>query len=545
MGGLVDLIVVGSGPSGAHVAKAAVERGLSVALVDVGHDDEGLSRLVPERPFCEIRRSDPEQARYFFGSPRIGGTAPGQRVGSQLTPTRQFITRDVEQLLPFESSTFFPLQTLALGGLGAGWGAGAQTFEDFELREAGLSWRNLEPYYREVADEIGISGVGQDDTAAMVLDIPNTQPPLDRDANAAAILETYRRRRERFHRAGFFLGKTPAAILSEPIGRGAEAREPNAYHDMDFYADHGRSVYRPRFTIEALAQHPRFEYVRRTLAVRFEETGGAVRLVGEDVADGTPRVVEGRKLALAAGAINSARIALCSLGQYGVRVPVLSNPYNYIPCVNLAMLGRHAADRRYSLSQLTGVLTAPKGDADRSILSFYSYRSLLLFRLVKEMPLPIPLAVRASRLLLTSLTIIGLHHAERPSPLKWLELRRRADRRDVLAASYELSSEERRTYRRTLARALGTLVALRCIPLSVMATGAGSSIHYAGTLPMSDDPRIPLRTAAGGKLNQTRHVFAADSAPWTFLPAKGPTFTQMANARRVADEVVFDLKSGP
>ena len=121
------------------------------------------------------------------------------------------------------------------------------------------------------------------------------------------------------------------------------------------------------------------------------------------------------------------------------------------------------------------------------------------------------------------------------------ELRRRADGRDVLAGHYALSSDETRRYRGTLRRVLRTLLRLRCLPLCVIATGAGSSIHYAGTLPMSDDRGLPLRTAPSGKLNQTRRVFLADSAPWTFLPAKGPTLTLMANARRVADEIHWEL----
>src|SRR5262249_47965991 len=156
------------------------------------------------------------------------------------------------------------------------------------------------------------------------------------------------------------------------------------------------------------------------------------------------RVVEGRKLALAAGAINSARVVLRSLGAHGVPVPVLSNPYHYIPCFNLRMLGRPAHDWRHSLSQLTGILTASSGAADRTILSFYSYRSLLLFRLAKEMPLPPALGLLAGRLLETSLIIVGLYHVERPSPDKWLELRKRPDGSDILAGHYVLSRDEAR-----------------------------------------------------------------------------------------------------
>lgn len=545
MNGVVDLVIVGSGPSSAQAAKAAVERGLSVAMVDVGHDDTAFGLSVPDRPFDELRRTDPDQRRYFLGDSDPPDQHGRKRVGSQLTPPRQFIKRGVDRHLPFESSTFFPLQTLALGGLGAGWGAGTHTFEDFELKEAGLSWAELEPYYREVAEDVGISGARDEDTAPMVLNIPTVQKPLERDSNARSIFETYQRRRSRFHRHGFYLGQSPAAILSERLVHGTSVRLPNTYRDMDFYSDHERSVYRPRFTVEELAGHPAFVYRRGLLAGKFEETPAGVRLLCDDVATGGRVTVEGRALALGAGAINSARIVLSSFAAIGTKIPLLCNPYNYIACVNLRMLGRPAADRRHSLSQLTGVLTAPgSAAADRMVLSFFSYRSLLLFRLVREMPLPPFLGLQLARLLETSFTILGVHHVDRHGPGKWLELRKGPDGREVLTGNYELSPAESTAYRRNLERVLANLWALRCLPLSVLSPAPGSSIHYAGTLPVDDDPRLPLRCGRSGKLNGTRRVYLADSSPWTFLPAKGPTFTQMANARRVVAGIARDLQAG-
>ena len=39
-------------------------------------------------------------------------------------------------------------------------------------------------------------------------------------------------------------------------------------------------------------------------------------------------------------------------------------------------------------------------------------------------------------------------------------------------------------------------------------------------------------------------MYVGDSAGWRSLPAKGLTFTLMANAVRVAERVVADLKGG-
>ena len=164
----------------------------------------GVRPPVPDKPFDELRRTDPDQARYFLGDTHAIDRHRKNRVGSQLTPPREFLKRGVDELLPYESSTFFPMMTLALGGLGAGWGAGTLTFEDFELKEAGLSWQELEPYYREVASDIGISGALDEDTAPMVLNIPQVQPPLEFDSNAQSIFTTYQRTGPAFIAGGFF-----------------------------------------------------------------------------------------------------------------------------------------------------------------------------------------------------------------------------------------------------------------------------------------------------------------------------------------------------
>src|SRR5206468_2455664 len=107
------------------------------------------------------------------------------------------------------------------------------------------------------------------------------------DSNARSIFSTYSRKRERFQKAGFLLGRSPAAILTSKLSHAEGVREPNSYHDMDFYSDHGRSVYRPKFTIEALRRNPKFRYLDSSLAERFEEgEDGTVQLWSKNIKSG-------------------------------------------------------------------------------------------------------------------------------------------------------------------------------------------------------------------------------------------------------------------
>src|SRR6476659_9068426 len=124
----VDVIVVGSGPSAVNAAYPLVEAGLAVRILDVGNRDTTYASAIPEAPFSELRRTDPEQHRYFLGERFEGIRFDRMGMGAQLTPPRQYVCKDTERLQPIESSTFHPLQSLAEGGLGGAWGAGSPSF---------------------------------------------------------------------------------------------------------------------------------------------------------------------------------------------------------------------------------------------------------------------------------------------------------------------------------------------------------------------------------------------------------------------------------
>jgi choline dehydrogenase-like flavoprotein len=62
----------------------------------------------------------------------------------------------------------------------------------------------------------------------------------------------------------------------------------------------------------------------------------------------------------------------------------------------------------------------------------------------------------------------------------------------------------------------------------------GASVHYAGTIPMSDNPASGTSSALC-RSHDFDNLFFVDGTTFPFLPAKNITFTLMANAVRVAD----------
>jgi hypothetical protein len=331
---------------------------------------------------------------------------------------------------------------------------------------------------------------------------------------------------------------------------------------MEFWSDADGGVYRPRHTVERMLRRENFAYEGGTLVESFEETAdGAVEVRVLRTANGARETLRARRLVLGAGAIGSARIALRSFRAFGVRRPLVSNPYTYFPCLYWRRLGSAMRDRRHSLTQVAA-LYDPGHDGARPISAqAYSYRSLLTFKLVKESPLPHPVSIRLMQLLQPYFVIVGVHHEDRPSDRKalWLEEPAGETGMDADAKEAEgtagmsgqplLRIEYAPTPAETSRRLAGEKELMRCFArlgcraLKRIDPGEGSSIHYGGTLPMREGGEDLFTTRPDGRLRGTKAVYVTDGAVFPHLPAKGLTYTLMANARRVGTGVAKGLES--
>lgn len=535
---VVDAIVVGSGPSAVNAAYPLVEAGLTVRMLDVGNRDAVYAPLIPPVSFTELRRSDREQHRYLLGDRFEGIAFDHVGAGAQLTPPRQHVTRDTDRLQPIASSTFFPLQSLAEGGLGGAWGAGSPPFSEIDLAGMPLPYAELAAHYETVAERIGVSG-DRDDLLPFLGAQRAMQPPVGTDSNGLAILRRYARHRDALRRAGIFLGQPRLAMLSRPH----RGREANRLRDLDFWSDAGRSVYRPRWTLDELRGSPKFSFVARRLVRSFAEgDGGGVTVEAADVDTGALETHRARAVVLAAGTLGTTRIVLRSRGAYHRRVPIVCNPHSYLALLNLDLLGAPVRDARHSMAQVC-LVHAPGGPARPfTIGHIYSYRSLLMFRLMKDSPLPLPESLELMRHLSPSFGVLILQHRDAPTPAKHASLVPRAGNEDDLAIEYALSAQEQAendAVERAVARGLRRLRVLR---LQTMRPGHAASVHYAGTLPMSSSGE-ELTTGPDGRLARTRGVYVADGSVFPSLPSKGLTFTMMANADRVGAGLARVLRS--
>ncbi|MCF8258043.1 MAG: hypothetical protein K9J06_10830 [Flavobacteriales bacterium] len=527
------VVVVGAGLAGVHACQTLVEAGANVLLLDAGVKDKEGRASFPDLDFETLRHSMADQRRLFLGDAFEGIPWGNLKVGAQLTPARLYLTEGVDRWLRSVSDSFMPMESLAYGGLGNAWGAGCYMFSEAEFSRMGFQRADFLAAYQTVADRIGIAAAMDDASPYTVSGIQGLQPPLEIEPRMQRFLQRYTDSKKKWNSRGIHMGRPALAILT----RHRDGREAFAYEDMDFWHDNRRSVYRPWMTMDALKERPGVCKVFGRIVVSFQESDDVVMVHTRRLDNGENEVFKARRLVLCPGVLGTARIVMRSLPQIG-ELPILCNPYTYLPMLDWRSLGEAMPKRRSGMGQLS-VFHDPDGlNTNVSMASLYTYRSLLLFRLVKETPLNFSDARAVMQYLLSGISIAGIHHSESGGHGRrlWLEADANSPTGDVLHADYRVGADEMREAERKEDAFIRFFRAMGQVPLRKVNPGMGASIHYAGVLPMSTSEGL-CHTSPEGRLYGTRNVWVGDASSFRYLPAKGISFTLMANAHRVASNM--------
>lgn len=527
-----DFIVVGSGCTGAIAARSLAEAGHSVVIIDGGETHHGAAENIPDKDFITLRNTDEAQERYFLGEHFESIPEGKTSSGSQLTPARNFLVRGTEKYLPLISESFSAIESLAVGGLGGGWGLGCCVFSDRELELAGLNAAKMKPAYQVIADQIGLSGEKDDAAPFTSSFITGLQPAFSLDEPAQAIKAKYEKKKSQLNADGFFLGRPTLALLTQNKG----SRKGLNRRDMDFYDDHGHSAWRAWMLVDELKKKSNVQHESGWLVTHFSESENGVVVSATRVGSTEKKEFAARKLILAPGPLGTARIALRSLpGGENKKLPLICNPYNYTPLLLPGLLGSAISNKHIGLAQLSMFHDAGKRGDDIAMASMYSYHALMLFRLLRETPLNFRDGRMAMRYLLPAMMIAGIHHPETSGENQFVQLKKSdsSPTGDALAVHYVLSeakknrvAEREKMYRKAF-RKLGAWAIKQVQP------GQGASVHYAGVLPFSKTAEN-FTTADNGRLHHHQRIFIADGSGFLFLPAKGLTLSLMANAHTVA-----------
>lgn len=525
-----EVIIVGSGAAGTWAAAELARQKKNVLVLDVGHRPPPGDRLTGN--FHSLRKTDDSQGRYLIGEAfeslhNISGDYLSPKLKS---PRFRFVTAQAGDLCPVTAPNFTAVQSLAFGGLANAWGAGAYRYTQEDLAGFPVSQNDLDPFYDEITEKIGISGA-KDDLSPYFGSARGLQPAHPMDRISETLMTGYGKKRTLFRKHHFSIGVPRLAVLSRPLGD----RPACPYDNLTFWEPKLDYLYTPALTLAPLIERKSIQYADKCLVTRYEEKDGEVLVFAKHSETGEERKFTAKRLILAAGALNSARLALASHHDYASRLPILDNLISMTPFLRPTAIGQTVDSRSHGLAQLNMVYDGPKSP-ERLQATLYSFQSLLSSEVIMDFPLALRGNLAACRQILPALLLVTFFYPDSAKPENFLQLEENGSLKikyDSLPEVGEVENELISVMRRLFFLSHRKLV---------RPYRPGNGIHYGGTLPMGRTGRYAC--GADGRLNADKLVYVADGAAFPRLAAKNHTLTIMANAMRVAREAGRSLGGG-
>lgn len=530
--------VVGSGPSGVHLAQTLLDHGHSVLMLDVGH--EGGEALLPQADVDELKERLDDPVAYFLGEHGEGVVFLSDEARYYVHPPSKSYVFKRPDHFRVEARGFEPVISFASGGLAEAWTAGSYPLNDAELAAFPFGLSDLEPYYAEVIRRIGVTA-SRDDLARFSHWFDEYMEPVEVDPHSAHLLARYDRRRSALNRLGFYLGRSRVAVLT----RDHDGRQACGKLGRCLWGCPRHALYAPSSTLRRLRRHPGFRYQPGTYVSHFTYDGDIVTGLIAKQADGTVHELLADAYVLAAGTLCSSKLLLDSIfhrtGEVHELSGLMDNRQIMMPFVSPALLGRPVRTHEYQFHQLAlGIeRSAPEEYIHGQITTL---KAAAVHPIVQSLPLDLRAAVSVFRLAHAALGAANVWLHDRRSERNAITIRPHEDDGTDLVVRYTPDdrgvAEASQLVRRGL-RSLGCFVPRQMTKV----LPSGSSVHYAGTLPMSQEERA-FGCTPECRSWDFRNLYFADGATFPFLPAKNLTFTLMANAIRVADAVNDALRPG-
>jgi choline dehydrogenase-like flavoprotein len=533
------VVIVGSGPSGVHLAETLLRLGHAVTMLDVGRTRPNT--VAPEADFAGLKETLDDPVEYFLGADGRGVMLPDgrDRYFSQ-PPSKDYVFAGRAEH-GTRAHNFDPVMSFAAGGLSEAWTAGSYALNDAELADFPLEPRTLQAHYATIARRIGVAA-RRDDLARFTPWLDDYQEPVEADPHARHLLSRYEHRRADLNsRLGFYLGRSRVAMITRDHGD----RRACTQLGRCFWGCPRDSIYSASSTLRELKKHPLFRYVGNRYVTHFTYEGAAVTGFVANAQGARVEHFRGDVYALAAGTLCSSKIFLDSLYRGSGTVfelkGLLDNAQAIVPFVSVGRLALPVSTHAYQLHQLAlGIeQQRPEEYVHGQITTL---KSASIHPIVQSLPFDLKTAAQVFRAAHAALGAANVWLHDRRDDENVVTIRPREDG-PATDLVFHCAAPSAGRFRHPLHAVTRGLRALGCFipPGMTKVLPRGSSIHYAGTLPMNRAPR-PFTCSPTCRSHDFGNLYFADGVSFPFLPAKNITFTLMANAVRVAEAVHHEAR---
>ena len=519
--------VVGSGPAGVSCAKALLDAGRRVRMLDAGLTLE-LDRLVLVE---HLNRARPEEwtaadlADYQAGmNPDVGG------VPLKLVYGSDFAYREADEHLGAHYDNVGLRPSFAKGGLSNVWGAAMMPFLEGDMADWPFKLSALAPHYAAVLQFTGLAAC-RDNLEGLFPLYTNNFTELRPSGQSRQLLGSLERNREALDRAGIRFGRSRLAVR----GTVPSADGGCNYCRLCMYGCPYGYIYTSADTVTQLLANPNFSYEPGVVIDQVRESAQGVELLGYERASRLPLAWQGSRAFLAAGTMSTTRILLRSLGAYDQTAWFKDSQYFLMPLLSLRKVRGATREWLHALSQVYLEMSNPCAQDTSVHVQIYSNNDLINQAVGGAFgPLQRPLSFLVRNLQERMLIAQGFIHSQHSSRIAVCLRKNATTGKDRLELRADLNPEARARVRRVVFKLCKQAWRLGAMPLPLMLKTAepGRSFHTGGSFPMSTEPR-GFQTDLLGRPPGWSRIHAVDATVFPSIPATTITFSAMANAHRI------------
>lgn len=514
-------IVLGSGPAATFCALALLESGAKVVMIDPGETIEKDRQIVIDEACGKDKRlwnADLYRVVRENTNPNVQGLPKKLVYGSDypfrwLEPGVEIIQKGVDTLTSH-----------ALGGLSNAWGANILPLLAVDTDCWPFPISNLDPYYKKVSEHIPVAA---DESLSSVFPQYGDPKTLPQSKQAAALLRDAARHEQTLKVRGMHIGRSRLAVKAEEC----------VACGLCLYGCPNRLIYSAAFTLPKLQSFEKFTYKKGFVAKAISERSGRSFVVVQDIVSGTLETIEGERVFVGCGAVNSTALVLRSLGAYGVEIKLKDSQYFLTPYMRFSGVGDVFQEELHTLSQIALEIIDP-ALCNRSVhILFYTYNDLYR-RALDGMLGPFGSILRpAIRAALSRLVIMqGYLHSDYSGEVGVRLEKGDGDKEKIFLTSY-VNQKTASLVKKIHQRMTSMWRVFRGLPVSFMShIGApGKSYHLGGSLPMKLHPQ-KFETDLVGRPYGMERIHVVDASIFPNVPATNVTLTAMANAYRIGLE---------
>jgi len=512
--------VVGSGPAGIACAHALVDAGREVTILDGGAELEAerdaIRRSAARKPRTEWTREEVEALKTKVPA---SGEIPLKLVHGSDYPYRPAMGAPDIRYGDMKIRASY-----AVGGLSNVWGAVLAPFREADISDWPVSMADMNDGYAAVLALLPVSA--RQDDLSQFFPMPPSPSALKQSRQIKTFLQSAKNNKMKLDANGLFVGSARVAARAVTDGNALGC----------YYCGHclhgcpRDAIYSSRHSLTKLLESGRVQYrpglVVRTLA----ETSGDVRIevVG---AGGETSHLEGERVFLGAGTINSTAILLRSLGLYDKPVQFKDAQYYLFPMLQGRAARRVAEEALHTLCQGFIEIFDQEISPYTVHLQIYSYNdhlSEMLDHKLGAMRRLFPRSALLGRLLLVQGYLHSVHSGSIVGRL------RQTAYGDVFDLEATPNEQTPAKIGQVLAKLRRNAFRLGAFPVSplLQITEPGRGFHTGGSFPMAETPG-PGKTDPLGRPYGMHRTHVVDASVFPSIPATTITLAVMANAYRI------------